>query len=173
MTWNALDPAINKNKSAVADMLIAASANGANGRFQPWFQLMFRPALIGAWFLEVGQMVSVELGTDIDSGRLRIAPNGTFPLKKSGGYGRGDGGTSILRLAALPGQSKEAFSATRVLYELDEEALIIDLPRWACLDPTEKKLPNGQPAPPTPAGKPFKLGAPSHADVTKQRQNGG
>lgn len=172
MTWTSLAPLNKAHGSSSLKLPVSVSANGADGRFQPWLQVSFRPALLDVDFLNVGQSIDVQLGQGADAGKLRISAGGSFIIQSAGaGRSRDAEGLTVLRMPALSGQSKLKFSPTPVRHSLEKvasEALIIELPRWAC--PAEQTTSSASAEPSGAAAKPFKMSSPSHAEVLASRQ---
>jgi hypothetical protein len=115
MSWQELQPTKPSGKKMVP-ILVGASANSKNGRFSQWLALNFRDDLLGLQFLKAGQTVKVELGHGEHAACIKVSPGGLFVLGKPGGKNHSVG--SVLRLPALPNQSPEKFSQTRLKYQI-------------------------------------------------------
>jgi len=156
MSFTELFPKTKGNGKA-SDAVVAMSCNTSTGRFQPWTSILIRPERINVPWLAQGAMAKVHLGTGVDAGRLRISPNGPFKFGLPSGRSAG----IQLRIPGLQNRNEAAQPLRAVSYTIDHETIIIELPGWA-LAKTAQQLPVAN-AP----GTPFKLGAPSHAEVLR------
>jgi hypothetical protein len=158
MSFTELLPAARADQgSAAKSIVVGISCNKAGGRFQRWITLYFSPAALGLPWVAKGQTVSVGLGAGTDAGKLRISRNGAFFLKKPAGRAQ----RLIVRIPGLQNQSPAVQPLRAVSYMIADQSIVIDLPGWA-LGKTAQ-----QPAVAQMPGAPFKLGAPSHADVLR------
>jgi hypothetical protein len=161
MGWKEIKPTVLGAKNHTCHVALAASSNGGGRRFAQWFELSFDVTNPDLAWLKLDLKVKVEIGERENAALLRITQNGPFKVCKTGGKSA----TRLrLRVPALPGQTAEKMKMTALTYRAPAGGgIVIDLPFWAMSG--DAKI--GAPA---PAGGPFKLGAPSHADLLRGRK---
>lgn len=164
MTWKTLE-APARSGSVSKNFVLTMSANAAKAGKPPSVRIVLRPDRLDCAWLKKGASVKVDLGEAEDVGRLRISENGPFLVTRVGG-GQKNGSADVhplqIIISKLPGQAAGAFKAMPVNFTVSgPRALIIDLPYWAI---SAERTPAND-----PKGAPFKLGAPSHAAVNRER----
>lgn len=122
---------------------------------------------IGASFIAEGQFVDAYHGAGEHFGKLRVVPGHSFELFKIGAKQRKLTRLSI-KIPLSSGFNGERLSRQRAEYEIGDDEIIITLPalvlggtaKTAELQPSEKG--------PTPT-TPYRMGAPSHAEVLRAK----
>jgi len=129
MTWANIEPYASITPTAVRHG-VTLSATRFGGRFRPALWVVIRPAL---WltaappWLALGQSVTVQVGTGLDAGQLRLVPGSAFRVGNVTGRN-----TGALRVAvpALPHQEKAKQRPTPCEFTATADWLAITLPSW-------------------------------------------
>lgn len=146
-----------KTKQPAMHVAVGMSCNGAGKRYQPWTSILIRPEQVGLPWIAKGAMAKVQIGNGQDAGKLRISAKGPFSFRAAAGKST----ALLLRIPGLQNHANGAQPLRAVSYTISDLSIIIDLPGWALGSTTQ------QPPVATATGAPFKLGAPSHADVLR------
>jgi hypothetical protein len=161
MPWTEITD-IKPVKQKTAEIAMGISTNGAGGRFAQTLRFLFRPSALNLTWLQTGETVKVELGTGEDSGFLRITPNGPHTLRSP--PTKTSRHASTLKIPAPPRMHPQKRPLEAADYKIaGGGGIVITLPAW-CLS----HAPAASKPAPAPTG-PYKIGAPSHAEVITNR----
>ncbi len=166
MSWEDVAPRQSAHRGGSATMVVSCSSNGAGARFSHWLGVTIRAREIDLAWLKVGALVKVQR----NGVQMRLCNDGAHVLGNVGGWKAvKDTSLCVLRLPALATQSRMKFGSTRCDYEIAEGMLVFTLPAWCFSEIAAQGAIPDIARPPAAGAAPFKIGAPSHADVNRRR----
>jgi len=177
MTWSPIQPLAARKNNGVTGITVARSKSG--GRFKPRVTVAIRLDKVDLPWIKRGVAASVEIGAGKHDGMIRISPGGPHQLKAFSGTASRVEGLLRLCFPPLPGMPDIDAEPTACIFEIEDGALVVDLPAWANPPkPAETKPATALPPPPklptahcAPPSKPFGISGPDHAQVIVERQS--
>jgi len=130
MSWANIEPFRGIQKPVAARHGVMLSAPRFGGRYRPALWIVIR---VQVWasapppWLAVGQSVTVQVGTGLNAGQLRLIPGSAFHVGNMTGPNK-----DALRVAVpvLPHQEMAKHQATPCAFTANDDWLAITLPSW-------------------------------------------